>query len=148
MLVFNWRIILYRLFSELMEMSCLDLTIRTQWQSESTNTHKKLHTHYNSRRLTDRFRHMNTDTCPSVCQHIHTLRREHKASSLSVSASPPTAAKIVSFLPSLKQLIKMLWKRSSQSSPDAALPHWATIYLHEYFTAWHISASGFIYYWV
>lgn len=91
---------------------------------------------------------MNTDTCPSVCQHIHTPRRAHKASSLLVTAFPPAAAKIVSFLLSLKRLIKMLRERSFQSSPDAAFPHWDTIYLCKSFTAWHISASGFIYYWV
>lgn len=77
-------------------------------------TQRATHTYYNRRQLTDRFRHMNTDTCPFDCQHIHTLRRAHKAPSLSVAALPPTAVKIVSPLLSLKQLIKMLWKRSFQ----------------------------------
>lgn len=150
MMLFNCRLFFLNLFSsKLVKVSVsrspnhTTVAVRT-----SKYTQRATHTYYNSQQLTDRFTHMNTDTCPFVCQHIHTLRRAHKAPSLSVSALPPTAAKIVSSLLSLKQLIKMLWKRSFRSSPDAAFPHWATIYLHKYFTAWHVSASGFIYYWV
>lgn len=45
------------------------------------HTQKATHSNQNSRQLTDKFRHMNTGTCPSTCQHIHTLRSPHKAPS-------------------------------------------------------------------
>lgn len=44
------------------------------------------------------------------------------------------------------KLMKMLQEKNS--SPDAAVPHWATISLHKSFTVRHVSASGMIHYWV
>ena len=99
------------------------------------NTQKTTHIYQNSRPLTDRWRHMNTATCPSNCQHVHKLRHAHKTLSFGHSLCSHRGSEnaLSSYPLSIPQVIKMLWERSFQSSPVAALSHRAIIYLHRFF---------------
>lgn len=84
--------------------------------------------------------HMQAPVHPSVDSYS---RRAHR--------TLPFSAQIIleRFILAVRlQLMKMFWEQSFLVSPDAAVPHCATIYGHKSFIVWHVSAWGIIHYWV